>query len=758
MFARPSVARDARRARRWLASTVSVLSKHRVPLDALAAPLYAHASITTAVHQRGLEWMKDVDHPKLHQFLKMEESYLRQVLSKPRFRQIERAMYLEFRARLPHDEETIPERIGSYEYYIRQQPGQNFPVYYRRHLETQDEQVVLNQNQNPMLHQDFHFIIGMKISPNEEHMLLVQENAHEEYRVLYRNLRTGRVEVLEHLHQVRNVEWCSNHAFYFTQVDLHRRPYAVSRYDLITKELNKMYEESDEAVFLDVSSTKDNAFVLINCNSKNSSEIYALSCSDESTVPQPVLLRAREAGTSYFADHASGRFVIVTNADQAQNYKIVTQQDTGGSWETLLPESPDVKIEDVDLFEKFLVIYERVQSVPRIRVVRIDPGSDPQKDFHYVPLPEEHAICRITPGVNREYRSPRLRFSISTPLVPEIVYDYDLVNQELHVLKETYTGDAQVSAKKRHKASKQAKRGPEQQEIESKLNPRDFECRRVFVPTHDGVHVPMTLIHRRGLPHNGKNPTLVLGYGAYGTNMEADFELEHLSLLERGWVIAKAHVRGGGELGLQWYHAGRRLQKMNTFHDFVACTTHLLDQGYTTPALLAGKGVSAGGLIMGYMANEYPSLFKAMILKVPFVDILETMQDASLPLTVHEYDEWGNPADPDVLRCIQQYAPCENLKPGQVYPSMFVTGSLNDIRVQFWEPVKWIHSLRRLQAANSTAKLGSLKESKPLFLLKMSEDDGHFGGGGRLEQLQEAAMEYAFLYHTLRLPFPDRTN
>jgi oligopeptidase B len=515
----------------------------------------------------------------------------------------------------------------------------------------------------------------------------------------------------------------------------------------------QIYDEPDEAVFVDVSSTKDNAFVLINCNSKHSSEIHALRCGEEPS--PPVMLRAREQGTSYFADHAASQFFLVTNADHAANYKIAVCDDPphNALWRTLLPESPDVKIEDVDLFERFLVVYERVQSMPRIRVCRLaenDGGT--VEEIHVVPLPDQHALCRITPGVNREPTSNRLRFSISTPLVPEIVYDYNLETRELTVLKETRVLGSPAKVKPGKKTATRSKSTG----TIPLLNVDRFTCRRKFVTSHDGVQVPLTLLHRRDLDlRSGQNPTLLIGYGAYGTNLEADFELEHLSLLERGWIVAMAHVRGGGELGLRWYHDGKQLNKMNTFRDFEACTYHLLDRQYTNPARLAGKGTSAGGLIMGYMANTHPHLFRAMILKVPFVDILDTMQDPALPLTVHEYDEWGNPSDPKVFQYIQQYSPCANMVPSATYPSMLVTGSMNDIRVQFWEPVKWVHRLRRFHAAKQSAASTSSGDKPPLFLLRMSEDDGHFGGGGRLEQLQEAAMEYAFLYQALRLPFDE---
>uniref|UniRef100_A0AAV1V509 Prolyl endopeptidase n=1 Tax=Peronospora matthiolae TaxID=2874970 RepID=A0AAV1V509_9STRA len=564
---------------------------------------------------------------------------------------------------------------------------------------------------------------------------------------MLKDLQSGKLCPLEAIVGIKNAEWssCTARVFYFTKVDAHGRPFAVYRYHVATQLQELVYEEQDKAFFVDVSQTKDARFVLINCNSKNSSEIYALDSHDIDA--QPRLLRPRESGTLYFADHAADRFFIVTNADGALNYKIATStwdatKEAAGLWETLIPEHEDVKIEDVDLFETYLVLYERVSSVPRIRVCTLGKqGEADVSTSHCIPLPKEHEICRVIPGVNRAYAAHHVRFQVSTPLVPEIVFDYDMENRQLQVLKETELIDRSV-AQKRDTARKV---------IKSSVCPDQFTCERCYVPSMSsaGVRIPLTLIHRRDITRNGQNPTLLIGYGAYGTNLEADFELEHLSLLERGWVIALAHVRGGGELGLQWYQAGKGMQKRHTFDDYVSCTHHLLDAGYTSPERLAGKGVSAGGLIMGYVANEYPHLYQALVMKAPFVDALATMQDPLLPLTVHEYDEWGDPSCPEACEYIRSYTPCENVREKQVYPAMFVTGSLNDQRVQFWEPAKWMYKMRKVQASLS-------KRDKRLMLLKMSEDDGHFGGGGRLEQLDESAMEIAFLYQALHLPLPSK--
>ncbi|KAL4094893.1 hypothetical protein PRIC1_010544 [Phytophthora ramorum] len=701
------------------------------------------------------EWLKDPENPRLQRFLKLERNYLSHQLSKPKSRKVERALNVELRNRLLREDFSIPECIGDYEYFMKQAPGENFPVYYRRRRSAESdvaastrEEIVLNQNVEPALNHGFQFVAGMKISPDAKKLLLVMENDNEQCRAVLRDLQTGELQTLKDVSGVKNVEWSSTQRFfYYTKVDGNGRPFAVYRYNLTTHAQELLYEEQDGAFFVDVSQTKDARFVLINCNSKNTSEIYALDGHDMDA--QPRLLRPREAGTLYFADHAAGQFYIVTNADGALNYKIATSkwQSTAssvGQWETLVPEHEDVKIEDVDLFENYLVLYERVNSVPRIRVCTLGEQSDADASTpHYIPLPKEHEICRVSPGVNRDYQAHRVRFQVSTPLVPEIVFDYDMENRKLHVLKKTELTDRSMKLERKRDTSNQA--------IKSSFEPEKYTCQRCYVPSMSslGVKIPLTLIHRRDITLNGQNPTLLVGYGAYGTNLEADFELEHLSLLERGWVIALAHARGGGELGLQWYHAGKGMQKRHTFDDYVSCTHHLLDAGFTNPKRLAGKGVSAGGLIMGYVANEFPHLYQALVMKVPFVDILATMQDPTLPLTVHEYDEWGDPNGPKAHEYIQSYAPCENVRDNQVYPAMFVTGSLNDTRVQFWEPAKWMYKMRKVQASLP-------KHDKRLMLLKMSEDDGHFGGGGRLEQLEESAMEIAFLYRALRLPFPQK--
>jgi oligopeptidase B len=690
----------------------------------------------------------------------MERKYLEYILSRPSFRRIERTFYLEFRARLPREDTSIPECIGDYEYYMAQQPYENFPVYLRRHLKTKQIQTILNQNSESMFHQvdvgKNSFLSMMKINPQNQNLILcIFENEHEETQLILKDISSGKI-LLSGLktspdHQVRSVEWASSTCFYYTRLDpIKRRPYQVYSYDFVSHQQVQLFHEQDEAFFVDLSHTKDGRFVLINCNSKTSSEIHAIDTFSSLVVP--FCLRPREKNTLYFADHAKDQFYIVTNADNAINYKIMTMKISSSSsmcaspkaWKTWISDSKDIKIEDIDLFKDFLVIYQRVKSIPRIW---IKPLVETKK-AHFVSLPSPHAICRVIPGVNRTFESHHVRFTISTPFVPEIVYDYDMLQQKLSILKQTPAIPSTTYNNKRIRKNRL-------------FDPQDFECTRVFASSEnaENVQVPLTLIHRKDLARNGTNPTLLLGYGAYGTNMETDFQLEHLSLLERGWIIALAHVRGGGELGLDWYQQGKGLKKKNTFVDFLTCTNYLIQHKYTSPQYLAAKGTSAGGLIMGYMANEYPDLFRALILKVPFMDIAQTMMDETLPLTIHEYDEWGNPSqDKQIHEYIQSYSPCENIRPfntkaPQQYPAMWITASMNDYRVPYWEPVKWVYQIRHrpIITAAIDEKNQKKKPTNNLLVLKMSETDGHFGSGGKLEQLQESAMEIAFLYQALGL-------
>ncbi|KAH9088763.1 hypothetical protein Ae201684P_012977 [Aphanomyces euteiches] len=641
------------------------------------------------------DWMRDLSSPKLHKFLQNEHDLWRRE-SKP-YRKFQRQIYSEMRSRLNLGkvEHSVPEQIGEYMYYLKTVPRMNFPIYCRQHiLHSGKEEVVLNPND--MEH--FGQIGVFKVSPDGNFIAYTVDMSGDElYNAFIKEIRSSRVSKINNY--VRSIDWDQVGSLYYTVPDDFHRPNRVYRHRHGKDTL--VFEEADPSVYLDVVLTKDMRFVLINANSKRSSEVHSLDANDTAAIP--VLVRARDPDVLYFADHSRDAFYI------ASNYKVVVMPDKNrGEWFEGLTDHPDVKIDEIDLFQDFLVLYERAAGVPQIRIA---PLAD-LKSTHLVPL-ADYSNGILYPCANRNFASNTVRFSVATPLLPETVLQYEIPTRTLTVLKE-------------------APAVPQ-------FDPSGYICHRVLVP-HNDVQVPMTLVHAKDIKYDGSNPTLLVGYGAYGINLETGYDMEALSLLDRKWILAYAHVRGGGELGLGWHAQGRGLNKKNSFMDFISCAEYLVAKKFTSPACLAAKGTSAGGLIMGYIANQRPDLFRALVLNVPFLDIATTMQDPSQPLTIHEYDEWGNPSvDSTTREYIESYSPCSNIRDRGNYPAMLVTTALNDPRVNYWEPLTWVHRLRQL------------RELPVEMWCKVSDDGGHFSGLGRLDQLQAAADEIVFLYHALQL-------
>lgn len=649
-------------------------------------------------------WLRERDNPAVLAYLEAENEYALQTMAHSIA--VQEQLYKEMRGRIKEDDDSVSVKRDAYFYYTRMVAGGQYPIYCRKHgsLDAAEE-ILLDQNELAV-EQLYSRIGAFKVSP--DHRLLaysLDALGNESYTLFVKDLQSGELLPDQIPNTYYGVEWANdNRTLFYNVLDEAMRPYKLFRHsigsDPATDEL--VYHEADESFFLWISRTRSNAYLLISLTSTTTSEVHFAAADDPQqwTVVQP---RIHEL--EYSVEHHGDRFLIVTN-DGAINFKVVTtpiSQPNKAHWQDWLAHRPAVYLDDLDAFQDYVVVYEREQGLQHLRISRPD-GSDER----YVPFPEP--VYTIKPAANEEWASNLLRFNYTSLVTPNSVVDYDMQAQTWTVKK--------------------------QDEIPSGYDSSLYHSERIWATAPDGTQVPISLVAQHNLARDGSNPTLLMGYGSYGYSFDPAFSATRLSLLERGFVIAIAHIRGGTELGREWYEQGKLQFKKNTFTDFIACAEHLIAQGYTSSERLAITGGSAGGLLMGAVVNMRPDLFKAVIAKVPFVDVINTMSDPSLPLTVIEYEQWGNPSERETYEYIRSYSPYDNVA-AKDYPHMLITAGLNDPRVSYWEPAKW------------TAKLRSLKTDQNLLLLKTNTDAGHGGASGRYDYLNEIAFEYAFLLHVL---------
>jgi oligopeptidase B len=488
-------------------------------------------------------------------------------------------------------------------------------------------------------------------------------------------------------------------------LDHARRPCRLMRHVIGTSTSTDVlvYFEPDEAFFLDVSRTRSRRYLLLEIASHSTSEVRFLDAERPQEMFQ--VLQQREAGIEYNVTHHDEHFFITTN-DAAPNFRLVkapVANPSKGNWSPVLPYRPSVKLDAAEAFRHHLAVYEREAGLRQIRIVDLESGEE-----HLIPFPEP--VYTVRAHDNPEFDTNLLRFTYTSLVTPASVVEYDMAAHTWSVRKQT--------------------------EVRGGYDPSLYRSERVFATAPDGEGVPISLVYRTPLQLNGRRPLLLNGYGAYGLSYDPAFSSNTLSLLDRGFVVAIAHVRGGEEMGRSWYEGGKLLNKRSSFTDFIACAEHLVTEGYTASDRLAIHGGSAGGLLMGAVVNLRPDLFRVVLAEVPFVDVVNTMLDASLPLTVIEYDEWGNPNDPAAYACIRSYSPYDNIE-AKPYPHMLVTAGLNDPRVAYWEPAKW------------TAKLRAKKTDGNRLLLKTNMGAGHGGASGRYDFLREIAFKYAFMLDVL---------
>ena len=602
----------------------------------------------------------------------------------------------------------MPVWEDGYWYYTRTEKGMAYPIFCRRKGSPDaPEEVYLDQNALAQ-GKKFHALGGLDVSPDGTKVVYLEDlTAFREYTLYVKDLTTGKI--LESIKGVWNgTAWADdNKTFFYMTPDKAKRGDTVWRHVLGTPSADdvQVFKETNPLYNVDVGRLRSDKYIYIADNGFTSSEWRVIPTANPTAAPRVVA--PRRPNIEYSLEHGGDYFYLVTN-DNARNFKIVRALDRDGEleWSDWSPPSDQAFIEGVDVFEKFAVVSERRDGLPKLRIV--DLATNQSRDISF---PEESYGVR--PTGNPEFKTDIYRFTYSSFITPPSTFDFNVTTGERSLRK--------------------------QQEIPSGFDPSRYELHRRMAPARDGIQVPVSILMKKGAPLDGSSPLLLYGYGSYGFTMEATFNTNVLSLVDRGMTFAMAHVRGGQEMGRQWYDDGKMMKKKNTFNDFIDIAEYLIKNGYTKSDRLAANGGSAGGLLMGAISNMRPDLFKVIVADVPFVDVINTMLDESLPLTSQEWEQWGNPKESaEAFEYMKSYSPYDNVEK-KAYPTMLVTTSLNDSQVMYWEPVKWV------------AKLRAMKTDKNPLYLKINMAGGHGGSSGRYDRLREAAFRYAFVLDAVGL-------
>ncbi len=654
-------------------------------------------------------WLRDKDDPETFAYLKKENEYLEAVLQKRQ--PLQARLFEELKSRLIESDLSVPERWGDYEYYRRMEPNKQYPIYCRKKVTASDggEEVLLDQNRLAE-GKPFCALGAFEVSPDQTRLAYaVDYNGSEDFSIEILDLKTGQLlpdriqPVWTNFYARHGLKWADDsQTLFYTTFDHTHRPDKIFRHRLgsDSQKDELVYHEANQEYFAFLYQTRSRAYLVFFLHSHFGDEVRYLPASQPES--QPTLLKERQPGIEYWVEHQGDHFVILTNQD-AVNFKLMfapTENPAPANWQEILPNRPDVLVETAAPFQDYLVLIERKEGLRQIRI----SAPDALSRVCYVPFPEP--IYSLALARNPEYKTDKLRFRYSSLITPDSVVDYDMRSGEWELKK--------------------------RDEIPGGYDPGLYETRRLFASSADGKQVPISLVYRKGLQLDGKNPALLTGYGSYGFSFEPAFEANILSLLERGFVYAIAHVRGGSELGRSWYEDGRLLNKKNSFLDFIACAEYLIQCGYTSEDKLAITGASAGGLLVCAAMTMRPELFRAVVARVPFVDVVNSMSDPSIPLTVIEYKQWGNPEDRQFFDYMMSYSPYDNLRPA-AYPDVYLTTGINDPRVAFWEPAKF------------AARLREVRTNEALVLLKTNFNAGHGGASGRYNALKDVAIYYTFI-------------
>ena len=647
-------------------------------------------------------WLKSVDDPETMAYLEAENAHTDAVMRPTEA--LQENLYQEMRGRIKEDDSTVPEKEGSYYYYTRYQEGGQYPIFCRKHRTLEaDEEVLLDAN---VLAQDQDYLRVGALENSPDHRWLaysVDTDGSEQFTIQVKDLESGQLLPDTVPNTYYSLVWANdNQTFFYSVLDEHHRPVKIYRHRLgdDSAQDQLVYHEQDERFFVGVGKSQSQRFIYIVTGGNNMSEWYFLDADQPDA--QLTLIEPRHTDFEYDVVDHGDRFLIRHNGDGAKDFKVsATPIAAPGKehWTDFIGHQPGRPIMGLHTFQDYLVIEQRSEGLPQIWTMELD-----SEDASEVAVDEQVYSLRVVEG--REWESTTLRFSYASMTTPPTIYDYNLVTGEREFKKQV--------------------------EVLGGFDSDDYITQRLWAPARDGTQVPISLLYRKDTPLDGPVPLYLYGYGSYGIIMEADFGSARLSLVDRGFIFAIAHIRGGMEMGWDWYEKGKLLDKKNTFTDFIDCADFLIREGYTTKGNIAAAGGSAGGMLMGAVANMRPDLFKALAAHVPFVDVLNTMLDNTLPLTTMEYNEWGNPNDVRYYDYIKSYSPYDNVT-AQDYPHMLITGGISDPRVTYWEPAKW------------TARLRDTKTNDNMLLLKIHMDSGHGGASGRFDRLREVALEYAFI-------------
>ena len=683
------------------------------------APDAAQKPHTTDIHGLQLQddyfWMRLSDEQKAAKesdaqttevvdYLKAENAYTKEAMAPTEG--LQEKIYEEIVGRIKKDDESVPVLDKGYWYYSRYEEGKEYPYSCRKKGSMEAaEEVMLDQPAMAEGHNYF-AIGGRSVSPDNKLLVYgVDTISRRQYTLYIKDLATGEVFADRIPETTGGATWANdNKTLFYTKKDpLTLRSSQVYRHVLGTdvSEDVLVYEEKDETFSCGIGKTKSEAYLMIASYATVSTEYRFLDANDPNG--EWKVLQPRERDLEYSVSHYGDDFYIVTNRN-AKNFKLVktsTDATTYEHWEDVLGHRDDVLLEGIEIFNRWLVVDERKNGLTQIRLIRWDGSED-----KYIPFNDPAYSAGV--GANPDFNASRLRYGYTSMTTPSSVLEYDFDSGEITQLKQ-------------------------QEVLGGTFDPANYVSERLMVEARDGAMVPVSIVYRKGTERNGKNPLLLYAYGSYGASMDAGFSVARLSLLDRGFVYAMAHIRGGSEMGRHWYEDGKLFNKMNTFNDYIDCGQAMVDEKFTSSDHMYAMGGSAGGLLMGAVMNMAPNLFNGVIAAVPFVDVINTMLDESIPLTTGEFDEWGNPKDKAYFDYIMQYSPYDNVA-AQDYPHTLVTTGYWDSQVQYWEPAKWM------------AKLRDVKTDDHLLIMECNMETGHGGASGRFERIKDVALEYAFMF------------